>query len=280
MSGKLLPISTLFVYLIFFSLSKSCSWATIGGEVSDRIVISAPVLIPLYLGDNYLAANIEAFRVASTGLEPRHDTGQLDGRYLLRSHEVISQLNPCHEDNYYLANAILAFGGGDEEANGILKEATECRFWDFLPPFLYGFNKYFFANDAESAVEAFEIAASRSPENRVLLQRLAITIQAEELDDSKMALEYLIQQRDAAKDAALKESLNKRIGRLEGLIVLESAQERYEEKYDRPLEASEQLLEYGILESMPEDPLQLGYEFKEGEFRLRQVKIRGLERSQ
>jgi len=247
---------------------------------TDRVVITPPVQVIAYLGDRYLASNIEMFRVAATGLTPRLDTGQLDGSYLLRAYNAASKLNPCHEDAYYLANAVLAFGGGYEEANAVLSRATDCRYWDFLPPFLYGFNQYFFIRDVPSAQAALELAADRSSENEMLLRRFAILIGAEEFDDEQMALQYLKQQQAETTSERLKTSLQERIERIEGLIILREARKEFEVKFNRPLNRPSELVESGILDILPVDPLGLGYKYTQGEFVLNEIEIKGLERPQ
>ncbi|MFO7593020.1 MAG: hypothetical protein R6X15_03110 [Pseudomonadota bacterium] len=245
--------------------------------INDRVVITAPVQVLLMAGDRFLAANMETIRLAATGLEINPQTGMTDGRYLLRAHRTISELNPCHEDNYYLANALLAWGGAENEANEVLQRAIACRSWDFLPPFLYGFNQYFFDRNLAEAQDAFETAALRSQENAIQLRRLAIMIEAEGMDDEVMALNYLRRQRDDAVDAGLRDMLAKRVLRLEGLIALRRAQAEYEERFSRPLSSPHELLSSGIIEDFPPDPLGLGYEFDNGDFHMRQLKIPGLE---
>lgn len=264
-----------FVLLVFFFGNQPQRTTP---YVGDRVVITAPVQVLMMAGDRNLAANLETIRLAATGMDVNPQTGQADGRYLLRAHRVISELNPCHEDNYYLGNALLAWGGAEGEANEVLQRATACRSWDFLPPFLYGFNQYFFARNIPEAQQAFETAAGRSEENAVTLRRLAIMIAVEEMDDEAMALNYLRQQRDDAKDENLRDMLDKRVTRLEGLIALRRAQAEYETRFSRPLSDPQDLLSSGIMDSFPQDPLRLGYEFHDGVFRMRQVKIQGLER--
>lgn len=240
----------------------------------DRVVISAPVLSVLYGGDPFLAANLEAIRLVATGIED----GRADSHYLIRAHKVVSRLNPCHENNYYFANALLTWGGAVREGSEILQRATECRFWDELPPFLYGFNQYFFNHNVPEAQRALNIAAERAGANAAGYRKLAIMIEAEEFQDEKMALQFLKQERDAAKDAKLAAMLDKRVRRLEGLVALRDAQRAYEEKARGPLQNPEALIEAGLLDAFPADPMKIGYEFVDGRFRLKEVHVPGVER--
>jgi hypothetical protein len=239
----------------------------------DRVVISAPVLTVLYGGDRFLAADLETIRLSATGI----DRGQADTHYLIRAHKVVSELNPCHENNYYLGNALLTWGGAVEEGGEILQRAAECRFWDELPPFLYGFNQFFFNKEIEKAQQYLEIAASRSERNAAGFRKLAIMIEAEQIDDEKMALDFLRQEYNKAENTNLKVMLDKRVKRLEGLVLLRDAQRIYEQQTGKALQHPNELLDKGIIDQFPNDPTRLGYEFDEGRFKLKKAKIAGVE---
>lgn len=238
-----------------------------------QVVIAAPVQLLIYAGDRFLAANIEAMRSAALG--PAGEESQ--AAYRIRAHRAVAQLNPCHEDNYYLGNAMLSWGGSEDEGNAILERATECRFWDEVPPFYLGFNRYFFYRDLDGAQRALEIAAARSEQNRAAIKRMEIMIAAQEFDDEQMAMNYLRLQREEANDPRLEEMLDDRITRLEGLYTLREAQNRFEQEQGRPLRHPNELLETGLLESFPEDPMRLGYIFVDGVFRLQTRTIQGME---
>ena len=72
--------------------------------------------------------------------------------------------------------------------------------------------------------------------------------------------------------------LDKRIVRLQGLMALRAAQQRYEARFGQALTDPQALIDSGELNAFPDDPLRIGYEFAEGRFRLRELKIAGLER--
>lgn len=242
------------------------------GSVSDRVVVSAPILLSLYGGDRFLAANLEAMRLAATGM----DYGQADSHYLIRAQRVVSELNPCHEDNYYLANGLLTWGGAVAEGNEILQRAIECRFWDGVPGFFYGINLSFFDRKTDEAARVLEESAHRWPENAAALRKLAVMLRVERFSDERLALGYLSQQRDAAEDPQLREMLDKRVIRLQGLIDLRAAQRRYEDQHGA-LSDLIQLVNVGELATLPDDPLRLGYELRDGRIELRKLQIIGLE---
>ena len=101
-----------------------------------------------------------------------------------------------------------------------------------------------------------------------------------QFDDDRMALNYLKLQRDQATDQKLRQMLEKRVLRLDGLIALRDAQKRFEEQSGRSLKTPQELLSSGHLEQFPVDPLGLGYEFREKIFQLRQLNIPGMEDQQ
>lgn len=239
----------------------------------DRVVLSAPVLTFLYGADHFLAANIETFRLAATGM----DQGVADIFYLIRAHKVVSELNPCHEDNLYLANALLTWGGAVNEGEVVIKRAADCRLWDEMPPFLYGFNQYFFNHNIQRAQPWLEMAAERSPEHADNYRAMAIMFKVKQFADEKVALEILRNERENAGTPGLKAKLDTRIKRLEGLATLRDAQRLYEKRYTKPLKQPDDLLKTGILEKFPKDPTKVGYEFIDGKFRLTKIKIAGVE---
>lgn len=240
--------------------------------LQGRVVISAPVLLALYGGDRFLAANLETFRLAATGMED----GQTDTHYVVRAQQVVAELNACQEDNYYLANGLLTWGGAVEEGNEVLRAAVECRFWDEIPPFFYGINLAFFQHNNEEAASVLEIGAQRSSQNAAPLRKLAVMLRAEQFADERLALNYLIHQRDSATDPKLRDMLDKRVIRLQGLIALREAQRRFETD-NGVLVDLHQLVEAGLLDALPDDPLRLGYELRDGHVELKKLKIAGLE---
>lgn len=241
-------------------------------DSSGRVVVDSPILIALYGGDRFLAANSEVIRLSATGM----DGGVADSDYLVRAQRVVSELNPCHEDNYYLANGLLSWGGSVSIGNEILLKAASCRFWDGMPDFFYGINLSFFGRDVSGAVKAFGRSAEKWPENAAVLKKLAVMLRVEAFADENLALSYLIEQRDSAGDKVLREMLHKRVIRLQGLISLRAAQRRYEARHG-PLVDLDQLVRLGELPEIPDDPLRLGYELTNGHIELRRLKIAGLE---
>jgi hypothetical protein len=257
-------------YLLFLFGAKNFSVPRTE-DMPGSVVLPPALQSVLYLGDPYLAANVEATRVLMTG-------GPVEGiaqDYYDRLHQAVAILNPCHEDNYYVANALLAWAGSVEGAIAILRGATACRFWDEVPPFFLSYNLYFFKQRLLEAKQAVFEAASRATNNRAGFLRMGIFYEAETYPDIRSARNFLVGQRDQARDAKLKMLLDRRIGRLDGLITLQDAQAAFEKRHARRLRLPNELISSGILKSFPEDPVRLGYIFKDGRFELKELKMRG-----
>lgn len=269
--------SLLLTLLGFSVFSAASQWRAevpqVAPVIEGRVVIAAPVLLALFGGDRFLAANLEAMRLAATGV----DFGRADTGYLIRAQQEVAKLNPCHEDNYYLANGLLSWGGADREGAEVVRRAMQCRFWDELPAFFYGFNQAFFNKNVAEASRALELAAQRATDNAAGFRKLAVMLRAESFADEKLALDYLIQQRDSARgDPKLLQMLDKRVVRLQGLVVLREAKRRFEAAQG-VLITLEQLVVFGFLPALPEDPLRLGYELHDGQIILKKIKIAGME---
>lgn len=267
MTRWLAPVITLSMAALFWVSVALQDDATQQHEIPEEVVVAEPVQVLLYAGDRFLAANIEAIRAqAAATVGDAHS-------FRLRAHAAASRLNPCHEDNYWIGNSSLSWGGATEQGFQLLRNASRCRFWDEWPVFFYGFNQSFFLHKIPEARRAMEIAAQRSTDNAAMFRNFSIMLAAGEIDDTQMALELLENERDQAKDPKLHEMLDKRVIRLKGLITLRNAQAAFEKRYKRPLKQPGELLDSGLLDGFPDDPLRIGYEFRDQNFHLRQMKI-------
>ena len=268
---RILGIGAMVVFYLFFVVGARgvSSSASDVSQIEGAVVLPPALQTILYLGDRNLAANVESSRVLATG----GDVQGVRTDYFRRLQLAVDELNPCHEDNYYLANALLAWAGQVDPAITILRHATQCRFWDETPPFLLGYGLYFFRGDRRGAIGYLNVAAERAGENRAGFKKLAIMIEAEGQRDASAARAFLVAQASQARDAKLRTMLNRRIVRLDGLIALRDAQVAYERSSGKTLEDPEELLSSGLMAEFPTDPLGLGYEFRDGRFELREVKI-------
>jgi len=262
--------------LLFISFFYCVSWRNNNPSkpkqaiALDRVVINAPFLIMLYGSDPYLATNIEFIKISANAYN--YELDKIDTFYLTRSQQEIARLNPCHENNYYWANAFLSHSGMVAKGNNILVIASNCRFWDGLPPFLYGINEALFNNNIDEAIKALTLSSQRWDINRVAINNMIISLKAKRFNIAEQSLVFLQHEYKTTKDKKSKNSLLKRITRIEQLIVLRNAQKEYEAKYGE-LEYLDQLVERQILDELPEDPLFLGFEIRNGRVEIKQIKF-------
>ncbi len=228
-------------------------------SVKDELSIAIPPSIQIVLagGDRYLAANLAVFRALVVG------TSQLDPQayeVLGRIQEDASRLNPSHEDNYYISQAILPWNGQVEADIKIQQAATTSRPWDAMPPFFLGFDKYYFLKDPVGGAENVRIAADRSATgNRESLMAMAARWY-EKGDDPTVTIGMIKAMAASTRDKELKRHLQMRMVRVQGLALLQKAAKAFTEKNGMPLNNLSELVSSGILKELPKDPLGQGYE--------------------
>lgn len=224
----------------------------------DLLTIRVPPKLQIILagGDRYLAANLAAYRAVVVG------NGQLDPKtyeILANVQKDASLLNPAHEDNYYLAQAILPWNNQVEADILIQRAASQAREWDTLPAFFYAFDQYYFLRDPVAGAKTLKWAAERAPENdRVPLMSMAARW-SEKGDDPREAIKLVTAMMDGTRDKELKRNLHTRIARLAGLATLRDAARQFEQNNGRPLASLDELTRQGLLAELPQDPLGDGY---------------------
>lgn len=245
-------------------------------EPDAAIVMPAAMQVILYGGDRFLAADVEAVRAVMSGGGSRES----EAAFRLRAHREVANLNPCHEDNYWIGNAELTWGGTYEAGLDLLDRATACRFWDEWPPFFFGFNQYFFNRNIAEGQRGLNIAAERSRDekNIAAFRTLSVMLEVGRFSDVRMALNLIESERDKATDQRLRDRLDKRARRLQGLLALRDAQAAYEARHGRPLTDPQEIFRQGFLPGIPDDPLGIGYAFERGTFQLHSRTNESLER--
>lgn len=223
-----------------------------------RIALPAELQVFMAMGDRYLAANLETFRALVLSTD---NTDQDSLRVLADVQKGASRLNPAHEDNYYIGQAILPWLGFVEPAQYIVSRATDARPWDFLPGFFYAFNRYYFENRPQEASNILLRVADRLPRKEGVLE-IAAKWQ-EKGEDPETALAVISAMQQQTRDARLKSILQKRIERLQGVIVLREAAARYQKRSGRTLTQLGELVASGELNELPQDPAGLGYALNE-----------------
>lgn len=223
-----------------------------------RVALNVPLQILAAWGDRYLAANagtwraivVDATRMSSSTLAA-----------LARIQEDASWLNPAHEDNYYMAAAILPWEGEFERGQTILRRAMEARRGDILPAFFYGFNQIQFLGDWQSAYQAALRGAESAPTDG---DRQLMTVTAarwlERSEDADSAIRLTAKLAETTRDRALQDYLRLRVERLENLRRLRLAAKEFESRFGSGIDSLADLVDSGLIERIPEDKVGLGYE--------------------
>lgn len=224
----------------------------------DEISVYLPPVAQLVsaAGDRYLAANFAVFRTFMAG------TGKLGtGEYEILAwlHADAALFNPGHEDNYYVAAAILPWAGHVKEAQYVLSRAIGARPHDYLPPLLFGFHQWHFEKDGVAAAETLRAAASRMPDetNRLAFESLAAAWYERAEGSSASAVLRLMAAQTRNVDFAT--YLRRRADRLEAISTLESAVTAWrKDRNDLPTSVAD-LVAAGYVSRAPIDPFGGGF---------------------
>ena len=129
--------------------------------IQVEMQVALPRLAQLVMagGDRFLAANIAGFRALLASTEAM---GPENYRIQARVQADAAWFNPAHEDNYYIAAAILPWNGQLEAAQGILRQASGARPFDPQPAFYHGFNAFHFLKDPATGSQWLLVAAGQS----------------------------------------------------------------------------------------------------------------------
>lgn len=257
------------VKLLRFSLLASILVVyAIAGNQMNRLprvskTLEMQVALPLFVqvglagGDRYLAANLAGFRALV--VEPRNL--QKDELHVLaRVQRDVAWLNPAHEDNYYIATAILPWNGELESTQYILKRAVDARPFDWQPIFYYAFHIYYFDHDPALAAKWLLTAVprARNLNDRFALQNLAARW-FEKGYDPRVAVNVVTAMAEQSQSSRFKQYLETRVARLQGLIELQDAARQFREQTGRPLHDLQELVQSGLIQKVPKDPFGFGY---------------------
>ncbi len=224
-------------------------------EFSVRLPVLAQVLMAA--GDRYLAADLDGFRVLVA------DTGRMSADdYAIQAglQRDISFLNPAHEDNYYIAAAILSWGGQVEATQYVLRRAADARPYDYLPLFHYGFNLYHFYKDPAAGAAALLEAVPHASDvqDQIALKNLAAiwTERGYSLGEAAGRVEAMA---NASPPGGFRRYLLVRASRLRTLENLRSLARKYEQQTGHTLAVIDDLVRSGMIERIPADPLRVGF---------------------
>lgn len=247
------------VAFFIYSLGVASLYERPRGEVGGELQVVLPrfVQVVLAAGDRFLAGNIGSFRslVAST---ERMDAQ--DYRVLATLQQDVSWLHPAHEDNYYVAAAILPWNGQLEAAKYILARASDARPFDWQPPFYYGFNAWYFGKDPVAGAEWLVRASNHSQDEivRIHLQQLAARWVAQGGDRS-LAMRFHREMARNTRHKAFASFLEKRALRLEAILMLETAVESFRKATGGSPRTLSEIVDAGYLNAIPVDPFGMKF---------------------
>lgn len=222
-----------------------------------RVALPRFIQVAMAGGDRFLATNIAAFRTLTTDTHNQ----RLD-RFIVQA--IVQQdaawLNPRHEDNYYLAAALLPWNGQLSAAQQILSVASEARPYDALPPFFYAFNEYYFNQDTVTAAHWLGIAASHTQDEKERIGLEKITARwMERGQDRPGVVRMLEAMAQKSRYKALRRMILLRAERVRHLIQLDEAVTAYRTRFGRLPSTQEALVQSGMIKALPQDPFGHGY---------------------
>ncbi|RRD67865.1 hypothetical protein EII19_03575 [Comamonadaceae bacterium OH2310_COT-174] len=228
-------------------------------KVNEGLRVRVPVLLQVLQagGDRYLAADLAVIRNITVGTEV-NDSETLRIQAVLA--EDVALMNPRHEDNYYMAAALLPWQGYVQEGQAVLRRAAQTRVWDMWPAFFYAFNTSYFERDYAQAAQWAERAALRTGEPNASALRAMAAKWLERGDDPAQGIEMIERLKTITSDERSLRLMDARIERLRGLQALRQAASAYRQRHGMPPARLEQLLGEGLLTALPRDPLGMGYE--------------------
>lgn len=249
----------LFVAIAIYAAAIWSAWGrrppSTAPELAARLPLAAQVL--LAGGDRHLAANMLGIRVLVA------DTFRMKPDEFLVQAQLqkdISWLNPAHEDNYYVAAAILSEPYLIPAAQQILRRAADARPHDWTPLFYYAFNLYQFDKNPAAAAQALLEGAARATDvgDQWGLQDLAARW-IERGYRTNEAVRIVGNMADSAPPGGFKRYMKVRVERLRSLDALKQAASVFAEQKGRPLATLDELVDARLIDNLPADPLGVGF---------------------
>lgn len=256
LAGALLSIVLLAVYLGAQQQLKSHRPAAPSGA---ELLVSLPRFAQVLLagGDRHLAANLAGFRVlvADTG-RMQADDYAVQGK-LQRD---IAWFNPVHEDNFYIAAAILPWNGQLDAAQYVLAQASAARVFDWYPLFHYAFIHYHFHKDPATGAKYLLEAVPRASaqQDQWALQSLAAAW-IEKGYRTASAAGMVQAMAVNAPPGGFRRYLEGRAKRLQDLVALQEATTRFVDRHHRRPGSLRELVDSGLIAAIPADPLGYGF---------------------
>ncbi len=163
-------------------------------------------------------------------------------------------LDPYFVDTCFLTQSFLPWWKGKyiEEAIEILTMFKEHRDWDWVPGSYIGFDYFYFLKDNITA-SRYMMEASKLPYSPPIFGLLGARL-SQRGGRTQTAIAFLKAMHAGEKSKLIKEEIERRIGGLEGVLILEKAIRRFKSMFfNRPPDKLDQLVEAGVLKELPKN---------------------------
>ena len=193
-----------------------------------------------------------------------------DGKYKtvkkIRNWENIHQLfvksqalDPYFKQTYNLAQGVLPWDPGMvKETQAILHRSALALPWDWRPLHYVGFNHYFHLNEPDKAGKIFLEAAKIKDAPAFLSLLGARLAQRGNATEAAIILMKSVLAGKDRKDPSYGD-IEDRLHALEGSLVIENAIKSYHKRFNHTPISLNDLLESGILKSIPQNPYNQSY---------------------
>lgn len=226
---------------------------------SEEMLVALPLVPQLLMsgGDRYLAANLGTWR-ALVAVPERMSRQQFAVQGRLQ--KDVAWLNPRHEDNYWVAAAILPWNGQHPAAQEVLRAASIARPYDWQPQFYYAFGMYYFDRNPDAGAQWLHTAAQRlsDQDDHYMLESIAASWYEKRYAPLDAA-DYLEVMARQSRSSGFKLYLLRRVERLRALATLREAASRFQTLRGRPLRDVNELTAAGLVKSLPKDPFGFGF---------------------
>lgn len=193
----------------------------------------------------YFGTLVDVFNAKKIALPPEYFN-------MYKTLQTAVKLDPYNSDAYYFAQAAFTWEvGRAEEVNMMLDYGMKYRTWDYTLPFFAGFNAAYFLKHYEQAARYMQRAAELS--NNPLMTNLAARYYYES-DESGIGIEFLKMMEKGARDEQTRKLYLLRRTALEAVASIQEAVKRFRETKGRLPAKIDELIEYRILNRLPDDP--------------------------
>jgi hypothetical protein len=133
-----------------------------------------------------------------------------------------------------------------------LEKGTRSRDWDWLIPFLGGFNYFYFLQNNVKAVELLVTASQRpGPSEQLLSLASRLMYKEKKTENALVFLESLARR---TEDKRLKKDYETRIRAFQARLVLERSVAAFRQQFRHFPHSLHQMVESGVLKEIPQDP--------------------------